>query len=99
MSQNKFFKSRILQPQVRYTGSCTVFLLTFIVCSDKHDQRRTRAVAQMMNDKGTTVQQIAGVLNMSQRTVKRWRKENFAGDLSRGKAVVYDEADVVEKGV
>lgn len=65
-----------------------------MVYQDKQDQRRTRDVAQKMNEKGMTAQQIADVLDVSTRTVKRWRKQNFADQLPRGRPVTFSEDEL-----
>jgi transposase len=61
---------------------------------DKHDQRRTRAIAQKLDAKGQSASQIASTLDVTVRTVRRWRNEHFRDEQPRGRPVEFVQEDV-----
>jgi transposase len=57
---------------------------------DKHDQRRTRILAQKLDEKGFTNETISDILNVSKRTVQRWRKEDYRDEHLRGRPIEFE---------
>jgi transposase len=65
-----------------------------MVYVDKHDQRRTRAIAKKLNEQGSSARTIAQALDVSARTVKRWRHEGFREAKPLGRPIEHEVDDV-----
>lgn len=65
-----------------------------MVYPDKKDQRRTRSIAKKLNDRGASARVIAQTLDVSTRTVKRWRRESFRAALPLGRPIEHEVDDV-----
>ncbi len=62
-----------------------------MVYRDNHDQRRTRAIAQRLDEQGSSIATIARTLDVSTRTVKRWRSEAYREEQPRGRPVEFEQ--------
>ncbi len=62
-----------------------------MVYRDNHDQRCTRAIAQRLDEQGSSIATIARTLDVSTRTVKRWRSEAYREEQPQGRPVEFEQ--------
>ena len=67
-----------------------------MVYTEKHDQRKTRQIAQKLTDSGKSAKEIAELLDVTPRTVKYWRQQDFRDELTRGRPVTHDSEEIAQ---
>ncbi len=62
-----------------------------MVYRDNHDQRCMRAIAQRLDEQGSSIATIARTLDVSTCTVKRWRSKAYREEQPRGRPVEFEQ--------